>query len=223
MLIAASHKGRTKTMYKFIRVMIAISLVLGIAILARNNAAWAANPAAESDRSSQDQAGLSISPAKDDDCDKDKGKDKEKCKGTVKPPHGIIIPVTGGGTYSVGGICTMTIAYNVSGLSDLLSLEVPVEKSSSVPFPESNGKIHLPGCHVLHYDQSGQLMNEMGPEDGSWTICFAAQPKKTTTIYYYLDNLETVGTTWIPLETTVENGIACASANYSGVYAPASK
>ena len=209
-------------MYKFIRVMIAISLMLGIVILARKNAAWAANPAAESDRSSQDQAGLSISPAKDDDCDKDKGKDKDKCKGTVKPPPGIIIPVTGGGTYSVGGICTMTIAYNVSGLSDLLSLEVPVEKSSSVPFPESNGKIQLPGCHVLHY-QSGQLMTEMSPEAGSWTICFAAQPKKTTTIYYYLDNLETVVPIWIPLETTIENGIACAPANYSAVYAPASK
>jgi len=209
-------------MYKFIRVMIAISLMLGIAILARNNAAWAANPAAESDRSSQDQAGLSISPAKDDDCDKDKGKDKDKCKGTVKPPPGIIIPVTGGGTYSVGGICTMTIEYIATGLSDLLYLEVPVEKSRSVPFPESKGRIQLPGCHVLHY-QSGQLMNEMGTGDGSWTICFAAQPKKTTTIYYYLDNLETVGTTWIPLDTTVENGIACAPANYSGVYAPASK
>jgi hypothetical protein len=63
----------------------------------------------------------------------------------------------------------------------------------------------------------------MGTEDGSWTICFAARPKKTMTIYYYPDNLETVGTTWIPLETTVENGIACAPANYSGVYAPASK
>jgi len=210
-------------MGKYIRIFIAIIVMLAIVILARNNAARAANPAAESGRSSQDGAELSISPAKDKDCDKEKGKDKDKCKGTVKPPPGIVIPVTGGGTYSVGGICTMTIAYNVSGLSDLLYLEVPVEKSSSVPFPESNGKIHLPGCHVLHYDQSGQLMNEMGPEDGSWTICFAAQPKKTITIYYYLDNLETVAPTWIPLKTTIENGIACAPANYSAVYAPASK
>jgi len=157
-------------MYKFIRVMIAISLMLGIAILARKNAAWAANPAAESDRSSQDQAGLSISPAKDDDCDKDKGKDKDKCKGTVKPPPGIIIPVTGGGTYSVGGICTMTIEYIATGLSDLLYLEVPVEKSRSVPFPESKGRIQLPGCHVLHY-QSGQLMKA--------AELLAANPKPT--------------------------------------------
>jgi hypothetical protein len=206
---------------KNVRILLALALVLGIVISARNNLAWA-GPAAGADQSTQAQNEPSVFLGPDGPGNKDKDKDKDKDKGTVKPPPGIVIPVTGGGTYSVGGICTMTIEYTATGLSDLLYLEVPVEKSRSVPFPESKGKIQLPGCHVLHY-QSGQLMNEMGTEDGSWTICFAAQPKKTTTIYYYLDNLETVGTTWVPLETTVENGIACASANYSGVYAPASK
>jgi len=38
-----------------------------------------------------------------------------------------------------------------------------------------------------------------------------------------LDTGETLIPIWIPLETTVQNGIACASANTSGVYAPASK
>jgi hypothetical protein len=217
-----SKKERIQFMGKYIRIFIVIIAVLGVAILARNNAARAANPAAESKLSLQDGAEPSIAPANDKDCEKEKGKDKDKCKGTVKPPPGLVIPVTGGGTYAVGGVCTMAIAYNIAGLSDLLSLEVPVEKSSSVPFPESDGKIHLPGCHILHY-QSGELMTEMSEESGTWTICFAAQPNKTTTIYYYLDTGETIIPIWIPLETTVQNGIACASAYTSGVYAPASK
>lgn len=220
-MLMAAEKERIQIMGKYIRIFIVIIAVLAVLILARNNAARAATPPAESERSSQNEAELSISPAKDD-CANAKGKDKDKCKGTVKPPPGLIIPVTGGGTYSVGGICTVAIAYNIPGLSDLLSLEVPVEKSSSIPFPESNGKLHLPGCHILHY-QSGELMTEMSDEAGTWTICFAAQPNKTTTIYYYVDTGETVIPIWIPLETTVQNGIACAPANISGVYAPASK
>ena len=114
------------------------------------------------------------------------------------------------------------IEYKIPDLWDRVYLEVPVKKSASVPFPEKDGKIHLPGCHVLHYNLD-QLMTEMTEEEGSWTICFAAHPKKTTTIYYYLDDLETFVPTWIPLETTIEDGIACAPAFYSGVYAPARK
>jgi len=220
-------------MGKHIRTFIAIIVMLSLAILAKSNITWAANPGAGSSQTSLGQAEQSVSLDKDKRCDKDKDKkkkdkDKDKCKdkdddgGSVKPPPGIIIPVTGGGTYSVGGICTITIEYKVPGLSDVVTLEVPVEKSRSVPFPESSGIIHLPGCHVLHY-QSGQIMSEMSTDDGSWTICFAARPKKTMTIYYYLDNLETFIPTWVPLETTVENGIACAPAYFSGVYAPASK
>jgi hypothetical protein len=195
-------------MGKHFRTFIAIIVMLSLAILAKSNITWAANLGAGSSPTSLGQAQQSGSLDKDKQCDKDKDKkkkdkDKDKCKdkdddgGSVKPPPGIIIPVTGGGTYSVGGICTITIEYKVPGLSDVVSLEVPVEKSSSVPFPESNGKIHLPGCRVLHY-QFEEVQTEMSTEEGSWTICFAARPKKTMTIYYYLDDLETVIPTWVP-------------------------
>jgi hypothetical protein len=215
-----NKKGRIQIMGKYIRIFIVTVLVLGIAIVGRNKAAWAASLVSGADPT----ASVSLSNGDPCDTDKDKCNDKDdKDKGgSVKPPPAIVIPVTGGGSYSVGGICTIIIEYKVPGLSDLIYLEVPVEKSRSVPFPESDGNIHLPGCHVLHY-QSEQIMNEMSTEDGSWTICFAARPNKTMTIYYYLDNLETVVPTWIPIETTVVNGIVCAPAYYSGVYAPASK
>lgn len=210
-------------MGKIIRILIALSLVLGIVLLAQDQVARANRSSDQSlSAENQDVQSVLLAPG-DDDCKKDKNKNKDKCKGTVKPPPpGIVIPVTGAGTYAVGGVCTVTVEYKADGLSDEVSLEVPVEKSRSVPFPVSDGKIHLPGCHVLHY-QFEQIKSEMTPADGSWTICFAARPNKTMTIYYYLDDLETVVPIWIPLETTVESGIACAPAYYSGVYAPASK
>ena len=135
-------------MGKYVRILIAIALVSGIVLLARHNLVWA-GPAAQAKDSvlAQDQPSV-VSAA-------------NAAPGTFKPPPpGLIIPVTGGGTYAVGGICTMTIEYKAPGLSDVVSLEVPVEKSRSVPFPESSGKIHLPGCHVVHY-QFEQVKSEL--------------------------------------------------------------
>jgi hypothetical protein len=87
-------------MGKFIRIFIALIVVLGLTVLAKNNAAWAANPGADPNQSSIAQAEQSTSSKEDDDddddCkDKDKkkkhdDKDKDKCDdddhGTVKPP-----------------------------------------------------------------------------------------------------------------------------------------
>ncbi len=196
-------------MNKTFRVIIALALVLGVAILAKDNIAWAGpNSDVDSSVSPQDNPSPPLAPL---------GK-----PGSVKPPrYRLVIPVTGG-TFPIGGICTFTAQYNISGLVDVVFVEEQIEQSRSIPFPEANGVMHLPGCHVLHYKLE-KVMTETALADGSWTICFAARPEETTTIHYYLDDLETITPPWIPLETTVVNGIACAPANYSGVYAPASK
>ena len=65
-------------MGKYIRIFIAIIAVLSLVILAKNKAAWAADPAAGTNQSALAQAEQSVSPDRDDGCDKDK--DKDKCK-----------------------------------------------------------------------------------------------------------------------------------------------
>ena len=83
--------------------------------------------------------------------------------------------------------------------------------------------LDLPGCHVLHYKYDELTYWEKYVNQGAWEICFAALPDKEMTIYYYLGDLEDQASSWIPLETTVENGEACAPAFYTGVYVPSRK
>jgi hypothetical protein len=144
--------------------------------------------------------------------------------GTVQPgtfPNVITRP----GAYAMGGICTLDILYKVKNLSDNLWLEFPVEDSLFVTFPENGDLLFFPGCHVLHYELS-QVQQEMGAEKGTWKICFAAHPDKKMTIYYYysiahVDAHEGITPPWTALPTTMENGLACAMAENTGVYVPA--
>jgi hypothetical protein len=143
--------------------------------------------------------------------------------GTVRPPAAsVVIPVTG--RYSIGGICTILVEYYAAGLSNEVHVEENMEISYNVPFPDNQGILYLPGCHVFHYKQ-GDLVDDVTTDDGRWTICFAAIPERETTIFYYFaDDEGPVTSEWTPLETTVENGMACAPlTNYTAVYAPAGK
>ena len=142
--------------------------------------------------------------------------------GSVKPPPADIT-VNRSGTYAVGGVCAIIINYKISNLSDNIHVQHPTESNDIVPFPDNGGLLYLPGCHVVHYKDS-QVKQLMTSDEGSWEICFAARPNKDMTIYFYQDDLTTVTPPWIPLETTIKNGLACAHlADYSGVYAPASQ
>ena len=144
--------------------------------------------------------------------------------GTVRPPPAsAFIPVTG--AYAVGGVCTMIVEYYVSGLSTEIHVEENLETSYNVPFPDNEGLLYLPGCHVFHY-KSGDLVNDVTVDEGKWMICFAAIPNKVTTIYFYYaeDDISAVTSVWAPLETTTEDGMACAPlTNQTAVYAPVGK
>jgi hypothetical protein len=55
-------------------------------------------------------------------------------------------------------------------------------------------------------------------------ICYAAPPDKTVQIYFYdfygpRFGERTGQPSWEPLETTVENGMACTAVQTSGAYA----
>ena len=197
-------------MYKFIRVMIAISLVLGIVLLAQDQVAWANHSAAPS-LSAENQEMQSVAPAPgDEDCEKDKGKDKDKCKGTVKPPNprDLIIPVTG--DYSVGGFCTLTIELKDPEITLDASIETPLPGE----LPDEVQKIRQ-GC-LLTYYSSNQRINELTPELGNTTICFAGIPSKQMLLYFY--DIYSPNPEWVPLQTNDQGGIVCASGNLSGVY-----
>src|SRR5687768_2950419 len=75
-----SKKERIQTMGKYIRIFIVIIAVLGLAIVAKSQAAWAASVAPQADQSVLAQDDQSVPQGKDDDCDKDNNKNKDKCK-----------------------------------------------------------------------------------------------------------------------------------------------
>lgn len=140
--------------------------------------------------------------------------------GSVKPPPSEIF-VNQSGTYAIGGVCAMIIQYKATGLSDRIFVQHPTEANDVVPFPDNGGLLYLPGCHVVHYKLS-EVQKSMNSDEGSWEICFAARPNKNMTIYFYQDDLTTITPPWVPLETTIDEGLACAPlAEFSGVYAPA--
>ena len=152
--------------------------------------------------------------------------------GSVVPPPPSSV-ITKSGSYSIGGICNLNVLYhepeqsNVIHVADALRHdEDPVDDYNNIDFntfPEGEGLLNLPGCHVVHYKQNEITHWEKGVDQGDWEICFAAPPEKLVTIYYYLGDLTNQESEWSPLETTVEFGIACAPAFFTGVYVPTSQ
>jgi hypothetical protein len=193
-------------MNKYIRLVIMIFVVLGIVFVARNQVARA-NQTPDPGVSVEQDGGQYVIPAKND-C-KDKNKNKDKCQGTVKPPpHQLLIPVTG--DYSVGGFCTLNVVFNDPAITLDATLEIPLPRD----LPDKVHKVSQ-GC-LLTYYSSNQRLDELSASAGSATICFAAIPQQQTVVYFY--NMYATNPTWVTLETTVENGIACAAAPTSGVY-----
>jgi len=155
------------------------------------------------------------------------GQQSNPLGGSVLPPSSTLT-VTKSGTYAVGGVCSMEVEYHVPDLSNQLHVEQDIEISANVPFPDNEGLMYLPGCHVFHYVESDLVTDvNVNVDQGKWKICFAAIPDKKTTIYFYYAKNDEAGSAlpdWSPLETTIENGMACAPATeHTGVYAPTGK
>ena len=132
------------------------------------------------------------------------------------------ITITGSGTYNVGGFCNLEVEYKLSeGLKDEADVEVPTDYSEKVPFGYE-GELYLPGCHLVHF-KNDEIVSETNSDDGNWRVCFAERPDIELTVYYYQDEPFEDAPFWIELETTHENGFACALAPYTGEYAPGSK
>lgn len=146
--------------------------------------------------------------------------------GSVQPPASRI-SFAASGTYAVGGVCIIRAEYKVAGLSNEVFVAYPAQDTESVPFPgvDEGDLLYFPGCHVVHYrDASLKEQMNTDEEEGSWEICFAARPGKEMTIYYYHDDLDEATPPWIALETTTQDGLACATvANFTAIYTPAGR
>ncbi len=185
-------------MKKYGRFFMVLVLVLAVIGLAKNSQAWASNVAeVEEVPSSGLHNAADFSPE----------------------PYSITI--TESGIYNIGGICTVDITYNLPfGLRDDIDINVPIDFSTNIPFGYE-GDIYLPGCHIVHY-KNDTVMEEMSADDGSWKVCFGERPGIDLTVYYYQDEPFATSPVWVELETTHEDGLACASAIYTGEYAPGS-
>ena len=186
-------------MKKYIQVFVVLALVLTIVGVARSNPAWASSLL--SSAQSQPASGLNLMP--------------------LDSAQPSFIIVAGSGSFLVGGICKIDIEYKTTGLKDEVDAEVPVSVSSKVPF-SGEGELFYPGCHVVHF-KADKIVDEVSTQDGSWKVCFAQRPDIEMVIYYYLDNPPGGSPVWIALPTVKENGYACATAPYTGVYMPAGK
>ncbi|MBN1304060.1 MAG: hypothetical protein JXA13_06460 [Anaerolineales bacterium] len=187
-------------MNKKIRILIALVLVLVVAGVSSRAAVWANVAAGESTVGGQ-------TPDQYD---------------SVIYDRVSSISVTESGSYTIGGICEIDIQYNDLNkeLMDQIDVEVPIELSRQIPFGYE-GDLYLPGCHVVHH-VDGEIVREVSTEDGNWNVCFAERPDIELTVYYYYDEPDTNSQIWIELETWHEDGYACASALYTGEYAPGS-
>jgi hypothetical protein len=178
-------------MKKFLQLLVALVLMLAIVGIARYGSAWA---------SPQPPSPIAAG---------------------MNSPLETAITVTGSGTYNIGGVCTLAVTYNTSGLQDKADAEVPLSQSSQVPFPNSTETLIKPGCHVVH-TKNGTTVSQMSDTDGRWNVCFGVNSDlRKVDMYYYLDTPASGGQIWTLLPSTIKNGYICADASYTGVYMPA--
>jgi len=184
-------------MKKYMKFFVAFALVISIVGIASSSSVWA---------------------------EKFSGSDETKADSPFiirQKPNASSITITESGKYRIGGICEIDVTYNQTGLKNTVDIDIPTDFSTDIPFGYE-GDLYLPGCHIIHY-KNDEIVRKASPENGEWQVCFAERPEVELTIYYYLDDPATNSQVWIELETTHEDGLACANAPYTGEYAPGSK
>ena len=128
--------------------------------------------------------------------------------GSVKPPPVVAPPITGPGTYSVGGICifrVLELASDVTLHADWLPYSTLGKRPQKIAS-------YLAGVCRAIYTKVGAGIIDLTSADGEVDVCFAAIPSITGKMYVYNDKA------WTALDTTVEGGLACAPAQQTGKY-----
>jgi len=186
------------------RLFIVLVLVGGIALLAGEKPA-VAGPQEGMDSSAQAVPPNGVALHKDD-------------PGSVKPPPPFIL-VCKDGVKSVGGVATLEVKNLADGYCIMATLRNPAFALGH--FPKDIGK---PLAHftILRVFYHGRLVNDLPTEEGQVSLCYAVPPQKTGQIYFHDFYGPRFGrhgrNDWVPLDTTVNNGIACAAAQDTGAY-----
>jgi hypothetical protein len=200
-------------MKNMIRFLIVIALVAGSVLLARNGIAWASASDENASLAAQEGVGAVVQPKK-------RGHHGHDDHGTVKPPHGRRRECQSG-HYAVGGIAT----FNVEDLKDGYCIEWETKGNGFAlgHLPKGAGRFLTDFVFQRIY-LNGQLQYKLPSGDGSIQTCFAVPPGKQVSIYFY----DFFGArfekrrgyvSWEPVETTIQDGLACANTDTSGVYA----
>jgi hypothetical protein len=139
--------------------------------------------------------------------------------GTVKPPPGDLT-ICENGVHSAGGVSILTVTNLKPGYCIVANLKKNALAVGRLPDGAGSFLADVTFLRVFYH---GKLVSELPTADGQSQICYAAPPGKTVQIYF----LDFYGPrfgrpdqrNWVPLDTTVTGGLACASAQSSGTYA----
>lgn len=196
-------------MKQYFRLMIAAALVLGIALLATGQVAWAGQDAPSAPLAGSTGGEFSVLPA-------------GPKPGSVKPPPAQFYACADG-LYSVGGVVTMEIKDLKPGYCVEAVLWNPRFQIRRLPDGAGAPLAHMLFVRVY---LNGRLTYEVPPADGSVETCYALPPDKTGQFYFYnfygmrFKKLTELPRTWDTLETRTdtEKKTACAFTQVSGVY-----
>lgn len=193
---------------KYLRLVLAVVVVMGVFLLAKGRVAWAGSESAAAPAVVEPQGEVSVSYALE--------------PGSVKPPPSKLSICTDG-VYSVGGVVVLYVGNLTSGYCLEAELSNPVFKSNLLP--EEAGK---PLAHLLliRFYDGGKLIYELPSADGRVEACYALPPGRQAKFYFYdyfgqrLNNRTESPGSWDPIETKVDadNKTACAFTQVSGVY-----
>lgn len=194
-------------MNKYLRMFLILILIVGIIALAKNNVAWA-GPASESKQpapvtgNEHSQPGVKPDP------------------GSVKPPPAEVT-ICKKGTYSVGGQAILM----VNRLEPDYCLEASLRNHAFAigRIPDGAGKV-LADVTFLRAFYQGRFIHAVPAADGDIEICYAVPLGVQAQIYFFnfygpRFDTRTGQPAWVPLDTTVTGGTACAQAQTSGAYA----
>lgn len=140
--------------------------------------------------------------------------------GTVRPPPPEVT-ICQDGFASVGGISTLEVDNLAPGYCLAAFLRNGGFALGRVP--DGAGRI-LANITFLRVFDNSSFVYEVAGGDGGVQVCYAV-PANTQAQIYFFDfygpqfGERTGQPEWEPLETTVENGVACVTAQTSGAYA----
>ena len=194
---------------KFLRAVLAVVVVLGIALMAKGQVAWADQNETTDSFVALGQDDFSVLPAKPG-------------PGSVKPPPKVFYACENG-IYSVGGVATIEIKDLKPGYCIEAVLWNPRFQIHRLPDGAGSPLAHMLFLRVY---LNGRLVYDVPPGDGTVETCYALPPDKEAQFYFYdfygkrFNKRTELPRTWDTLETRVDtdNKTACAFTQVSGVY-----